>query len=191
MNRAIRHIGFLLCLFICITVSFGQRTEGQSANVQTKEITDPAIKIHSPKKAVLLALALPGAGQIYNEKYWKLPIVYGSLAASTYYLIYNHNKFKDFDKALTIRKNGGDDKYENMTDLSLEANTLNYRNERDRAILITAGLYLLQVVDAYVDAHLFNFDISDDLTLDVNPMFNYDLRTESLQPGITLNFSLR
>lgn len=191
MNRSIKHIGFLICVLGCISLSFGQQKKQSNRNNPSTESTKPVVKEHSPKKAVLLALALPGAGQIYNKKYWKLPIVYGGLAASTAYLVYNHDKFKGFDKALTQRMNGEEDKYPQYDVGDLEQNILNFRNERDRAILITAGVYLLQVVDAYVDAHLFNFDVSDDLTLNVNPAFNYDLRTESLQSGISLNFSLR
>lgn len=187
MNKVLRYISFVCCFFFLIHGSYAQQRVNEN-----EDNKDRATIEHSPRKALFLALALPGAGQIYNKKYWKLPIVYGGLGLSTYLIVFNHNKFKDFDEALTIRQNGGDDKYKNIyTEASLESLTLDYRNERDRAILITAGVYLLQVVDAYVDAHLFNFDVSDDLTLDVSPAFNYDLKTESLQTGISLNFSLR
>lgn len=189
MSKVVKHISILLCFLLFVTSALGQQVKDTSENTTKK---DAPILVHSPKKAVLLALALPGAGQIYNKKYWKLPIVYGGLVISTYLIVYHQNKFKEFDDALISRQNGEEDKYLNIyTEQSLEDLTLAHRNERDRAILITAGVYLLQVVDAYVDAHLFNFDISDDLTLDVNPMFNYDLGTESIQSGISLNFSIK
>lgn len=187
MNKVLRHISFLFCMLFISQSVYAQQVDKTEQEKKNKTVLE-----HSPKKALFLALALPGAGQVYNQKYWKLPIVYGGLGISTYFIVFNHNKFKDFDKALKIRQDGGDDEYKDIySENALESLTLDYRNERDRAILITAGLYLLQVVDAYVDAHLFNFDISDDLSLNVNPMFNYDLNTESVQTGISLNFSLR
>ncbi len=187
MNKILKHISLLCCLLLFVTHSLGQQKV-----TEEKKVGQNTVKEHSPKKAVLLALALPGAGQIYNKKYWKLPIVYGGLAVSTYLIVFNHNKFKEFDKALTIRQNGGEDKYINKySEGYLQSITLDYRNERDRSILITGGIYLLQVVDAYVDAHLFNFDVSDDLTLNLAPTLHYDLNSESLQTGISLNFSLR
>ena len=187
MNKILKHIVCIAFALGFLTSSFAQQRVKKEEEKQEKI----EVKAHSPRKALFLAMALPGAGQIYNKKYWKLPIVYGGLAVSTYLIVFNHNKFKDFDEALTIRQNGGDDGYPNITIQGLEDITLNYRNERDRAILITAGVYLLQMVDAYVDAHLFNFDVSDDLTLDVSPAFNYDLNSEALQTGISLNISLR
>jgi len=179
MNK-INRVFFLLLMLLFIS---------NSSLAQKKE----EVKEHSPKKAVLLSLALPGTGQIYNKKYWKLPIVYGALAGSTAYLIYNHNKFKGFDKAITQRENGEVDKYANVySDISaLRINAANFRNERDRAILITVGIYLLQIADAYVDAHLFNYDVSDDLSLNINPAFNYDFQSQSMQSGIALNINLK
>lgn len=187
MNKTIKHIGFLVCFMVCLMPLLAQNQVDSVSHHLPMEIK------HSPKKAVILALTLPGAGQIYNKKYWKLPIVYGGLAASSFYIAYNHNKFKGFETALSIRRNGGDDEYKDIysSESALETNMLNFRNERDRAILITAGIYLLQVIDAYVDAHLYDFDISDDLTMNIQPAFNYDIQTQSLQSGISLNLSLR
>lgn len=175
------------CLFIILIFCF---STGVLAQEKKKEEY-----VHSPKKAVLLALALPGSGQIYNKKYWKLPLVYGGLIGSVSYTIFNHNKFKEFDEALAIRnagKEGVVDKFVGKyDDESLSRITLEYRNERDRGILITAGVYILQMVDAYVDAHLFDFDISDDLSLNVSPSFNYDIASQNMQTGLSLNFNLR
>lgn len=189
MNNLVKHISILCCFLWLVNPMFAQQRVNETDRKDNKPVV---AEEHSPKKAVLLALALPGAGQIYNKKYWKLPIVYGGLATTTYLIVFNHDKFKNFDKALTERQNGEVDKYVGIySDQQLQDLTLDYRNERDRAVLITAGIYLLQVVDAYVDAHLFNFDVSDDLTLNISPALNYDLNTEALQTGISLNFSIR
>lgn len=176
-----------LLLIILFSILFSGITNAQEKKIEEKE--------HSPKKAIYLALALPGAGQIYNKKYWKLPLVYGALAGSLSYTVYNHNRFKKFESALKDFQESTDENPEKYLGLYDETKVgeiaLEYRNERDRGILITAGVYLLQVLDAYVDAHLFDFDISDDLSLNISPSFNYSLPDQSFQSGLSLNFSLR
>ena len=138
----------------------------------------------NPAKATWRALVFPGGGQIYNHKYWKLPIVYGGFLGCAYALNWNNQMYSDYSQAyLDIMDNDpGTASYEDMLPprYNVEANKEyltrvfknrkdNYRRQRDLSIFCFIGVYLLSVVDAYVDAELSNFDISDDLSVQVRP----------------------
>ena len=129
-------------------------------------------RVHSPKKATLLAVTLPGAGQIYNRKYWKAPIVYAGLGAS----IYAIGMFRGNMISLN-------DSISNIYSLGKTPNALliedrdNQRSRRDIAILCLAGVYVLQILDATVDAHFYKFNINDNIGFEFNPS---PLRTMTL-----------
>lgn len=126
---------------------------------------------HSPKKATLLSLAFPGAGQFYNRSYWKMPIIYAGFGALVYAVDFNQGEYKRFgnyylqatdDDPNTIPAFPG-------TPDQLRTKRNYYKKNRDLSIIGMAGLYALQIVDAHVDAHLTMFDVSDDLTLQWSP----------------------
>jgi len=147
-----------------------------------------------PNKAIILAL-IPGMGQIYNRKYWKLPLVYGGFMGCTYAISWNNRNYQDYWKGYQAfvkdeaeKDNPGKTWDPAWTDL-LQAgrnpdeviNDTNFRDQlkrkkdyfrryRDLSIIIMGGVYLLSIVDAYVDAHLFDFDVSPDLSMRVEPM---------------------
>lgn len=151
-----------------------------------------------PVKAVWMGTLFPGLGQIYNRSYWKLPIVYGGLMGCTYAIIYTDNQYQSYKEAYrsiyydiqhssvsnspdkpyiailpdgyTIDRMGGVSAYQKR--LYEWQNTT--RRYRDLSIAATVIVYALTLVDAYVDAQLFDFDISPDLTLNVNPQLHYD-----------------
>ena len=152
----------------------------------------------NPKKALWLALVLPGAGQIYNRKYWKLPIFYRGLTGCIYSLTWNNQMYRDYQQAY---KDIMDDdpttqSYNSFLHLGTtitDANKSYYQNLfkkrkdrfrrwRDLSIFATVAVYALSVIDAYVDASLSNFDISDDLSLHISPVL---LNTNS--PATTTN----
>ncbi len=138
-----------------------------------------------PKRALWLALVLPGAGQIYNRKYWKLPIIYGGFIGCIYALTWNNMMYKDYSQAyLDLMDNDpGTASYNKFLHLGVEINDTNaerykeifknrkdkYRRWRDLSIFVMIGVYALSVIDAYVDAELSAFDISKDLSLKVEP----------------------
>jgi hypothetical protein len=137
-----------------------------------------------PKRALWLALVFPGGGQIYNRKYWKLPIVYGGFLGCYYALSWNNQMLRDYSQAyLDIMDNDPNTKsYEKMLPLNYDItgresqfkeifkNKKNYyRKYRDMSILAFAAVYAIAVIDAYVDAELSSFDISQDLTLQWAP----------------------
>lgn len=125
------------------------------------------------QKATLLAIMFPGAGQVYNKSYWKLPILYGGFAALGYVIAYNGKGYVRFRDAYTAKVNGGKDEFNGAYDAEVLRNTRNnYRRYRDMAIFYTIGLYVVSIVDAYVDASLSRYDISDNLSMSVEPMFD-------------------
>jgi len=140
--------------------------------------------VPNPTKATWLALVIPGGGQIYNRKYWKLPIFYGGFAGCAYALTWNSKMYKDYSNAYKDAVHGNWQS-SNIQDLlppgytdrvsttqlteTLRKRKDTYRRYRDLSIFAFIGVYLLSVVDAYVDAELSNFDISPDLSMRVEP----------------------
>lgn len=138
-----------------------------------------------PKRALWLALVIPGGGQIYNHKYWKLPIVYGGFVGCAYALSWNNMMYKDYSQGyLDIMDDDDNTKsYENFLPYGVkvtEANRSRYesilkkrkdyfRKYRDMSVFAFGAVYLLSVIDAYVDANLSSFEINDDLSLRIEP----------------------
>ena len=162
-----------------------------------------------PIRAMWLGLVIPGAGQIYNRKYWKLPIVYGGFLGCVYALTWNGQMLSDYSQAyLDIMDSDPNTKsYEKMLPpnysiVGQEARFKSifkrkkdtYRRFRDLSIFAFGGVYLLSVIDAYVDAELSTFDISHDLSFQVQPTMieteRFDMHHRSTTPGIQciLNF---
>jgi hypothetical protein len=129
--------------------------------------SDSTPKEHSPKKATLLALALPGAGQIYNQKYWKAPIVYAGLGASIYAIGMFRKNMNTLNDSITgIYLLGKTPSSQLINDRD------NQRSRRDIAILCLAGVYVLQILDATVDAHFYKFNINDKIGMELSPLPN-------------------
>lgn len=159
-----------------------------------------------PNKATWSAIVFPGGGQIYNHKYWKLPIVYGGFLGCAYALNWNNQMYSDYSQAYLdiMDDDPGTASYEDFLPprYNVEANKDylkrvfksrkdNYRRQRDMSIFCFVGVYLLSVIDAYVDAELSNFDISEDLSVQVRPSVidtrQYTLRNSSY--GLQCSFS--
>jgi hypothetical protein len=155
-----------------------------------------------PMRAVWLGAVVPGLGQIYNRSYWKLPIVYGGLMGCVYAITWTNNQYDGYKQAYrdiyydiqhgtlsespdksyiailpegyTISSMGGASTYQSRLKEWQNAS----RRNRDMSILATIAVYALSLIDAYVDAQLFNFDISNDLSLDVSPQLYYDMQNQ-------------
>jgi len=139
-----------------------------------KIITENTVEVpksgHSAKKATLYSTFLPGLGQAYNKKYWKIPIVYAGLGTTVYFIFWNSDQYNEFSTAFDIREADGEDKYSGIyttEQLIIMQNT--YRNQRDLSIILTVLVYGLNILDANIDGHLFDFDVSDDLSLRLEP----------------------
>jgi hypothetical protein len=128
---------------------------------------------HSPTKAALYSAILPGLGQVYNKKYWKLPIIYGGLIGLGYSIgvaQQSHmNIRKEYVHRIINQDERNDPKYVGYDTSLLPSLAEDSRKLRDLLVIGTAAVYLLQVVDASVDAHLFTFDVSDDLSFNFQP----------------------
>lgn len=137
------------------------------------------VKVHSPRKATILSLVIPGAGQVYNRKnwWWKVPIIYGGGAALVYGAVFYQNQYKDFKqayefKALNPNTPTGNIRFDRYPDETTLLNIRNsYRDARDQCLIGIGLLYALQVVDAAVEAHFFEFNVSDNLSLNIQPQF--------------------
>ncbi|MDD3567009.1 MAG: DUF5683 domain-containing protein [Bacteroidales bacterium] len=146
---------------------------------------------HSPLTASVLSALLPGMGQVYNQNPWKLPFVYGGIASIYYVVDFNQRGYKRFGTALLEYPNNEFGQTRSESDLIYLRN--GYRRNRDLAIIGMAGFYLLNIIDAYVDAHFFDWDISDDLAFNFEPMiFNNAMAkkpSQNLTVGLRLNLN--
>ena len=160
-----------------------------SAIIDTTKQVNADIKskawIPDPKRALWLSLVIPGGGQIYNRKYWKLPIVYGGFIGCLYAMNWNNTMYKDYSQAYIdiMDDDPRTESYNKFLHLGTQVTSANldrykeifkkrkdkYRRWRDMSFFVLCGVYALSVIDAYVDAELSVFDISRDLSLKVEP----------------------
>lgn len=169
-----------------------------SLSKRPKEKRDWSTWRPSAKRAMWLAIVIPGVGQIYNRKYWKLPIVYGGFLGCLYAIRWNNQMYHDYSQAyMDIMDN--DPNTQSYNEFLHLGNTITsentelyqdlfrrrkdfYRRYRDLSIFILVGVYALSVIDAYVDASLSEFDISKDLSLRIQPaIINNGLSTNPLK----------
>ena len=153
---------------------------------------DSATLAHSPKKAAIRSAILPGLGQIYNKKYWKLPIVYGALGTCAGVFLFNLGSYKDTKFAYKVKYNmrvfrTDSALYSNiktnlkpLSEESLRFYRNQYRRDIDYSALFFLILWGLNVVDASVDAHLKSFDVSPELSLKFKPVYSDLARTNGL-----------
>lgn len=164
----------------------------------------------NPKRALWLAIVLPGAGQIYNRKYWKLPIVYGGFVGCLYAMRWNNQMYRDYSQAyMDLMDNDPNtqsyNQFLHLGNTITEENKSRYENlfkkrkdyyrkYRDLSIFALIGVYALSVIDAYVDASLSQFDISEDLSLKIEPSVINNrsslnpIKSSSLGVQCSLNF---
>ena len=204
-------------MVVCFVVLIaGQNVQAQK--IESDTVYKPiVVKEHSPHKATLYSALVPGLGQIYNKKYWKLPILYGGIAATVYAIRWNTGQYNDYRNAYVDLtkyleyKNQADGagiieptskRYEKIapdTDFSetsasddtwfkttFQNKKDSYKHDRDLSYIILFGVYVLNIIDATVDAHLTNFNINDDLSMNIQPKMNY-----SPVAGSTLGLSCR
>lgn len=155
------------------------------------------------KRAMWLALVLPGAGQIYNRKYWKLPIIYGGFVGCAYAMSWNNQMYHDYSQAYLdiMDDDPNTQSYNQFLHLGAQIDASNierykeifrkrkdrYRRWRDMSMFVMIGVYAFSVIDAYVDASLSEFDISDDLSFRVEPtVINNNQRTRNPLRSSTL-----
>tara|TARA_B110000902_G_scaffold204411_1_gene232528 strand:- start:615 stop:1205 length:591 start_codon:yes stop_codon:yes gene_type:complete len=189
----------ILVLFIAF-FSANLFAQKDSTNVKIKNIKGKIQKTQgvynplSPSKAAFYSAIFPGMGQIYNKKYWKAPIVWGALAVPTYYYQINNSDYKRYRRAYKLRKNGLQDEFtldDGSTSVSLE--TLEtaqkqLRENRDMSLLTGVIIYILQIVESSVNAHLLQFNTDDNLSF--KPVLMMDpIRIERPTVGLTIKYN--
>lgn len=131
-------------------------------------------KRFNPQKALLYAAILPGTGQIYNKKYWKVPIVYGGFAFLGYYIDFYNDRYRFYRAELFQELNTGTSST-GLPESQIRNVIERYRRERDFFIVLSGIWYALQIIDAHVDSHLKEFDVNPNLQVKVEPTFTQDM----------------
>jgi hypothetical protein len=208
-------IAGLSIFFIILTPNLAVKAQQIEISNDSLKVTAPVHKEErSPKKASIYAALFPGLGQIYNKRYWKLPIVYGGYAGLIYVLGWNNNYYKDYyegyrivaghssaaelspDELLfldNLIKNpsinlNNPQTYSYVT-TQLKSGKDFYRRNRDLTIIGIAALHVLSIIDASVDANLFDFDIGDDLSMRVEPApLNLGNQKQVMGLNVVINF---
>lgn len=142
-------------------------------NNQIAKTTFTKSKNHSPKLATWLSVVVPGAGQVYNKKYWKVPIIYAAASGAIYGVWFNTKHYNEFRDAYIERLQTGQNHetyYARLQQETLVSARDYYRYYRDLSYIGLGAVYVLQIIDAAVDAHFFDFVIKDDLTVHITPM---------------------
>ncbi|MEI6455414.1 MAG: DUF5683 domain-containing protein [bacterium] len=185
--------GILLFFLFSFSLIFPLPTFSQTKNPQEELPDSIREKEHSPTKATLMSTFVPGLGQIYNKKYWKLPIIYAGFGVMTYFIVFNTNLYMDYKCAYIESSNGNKNGnysvlvYKYKPDELLSAREY-YRRNLEITCLITALWYILNIVDAAVDAHLYTFNITDKLSMNFGPSVqSYGFRNEP-STGLKIKF---
>ncbi|GAB4310717.1 MAG: DUF5683 domain-containing protein [Bacteroidales bacterium] len=168
----------ILLLLFLFSHSDLNAQEADSTQVKPKTTADTLVKPHSPHRATIYSLVLPGLGQAYNRKYWKIPVIYGGFGVFYYLIRYNNEQYQLFRDAYNHKISDPDgleppvNDYESRYDANTLLNARNdFRRNRDLNYILAGVWYALNAVDAAVDAHLFQWEVDDDLTLRVDPDF--------------------
>lgn len=182
-------------IYLGATIASYIYTLGDAAmNYSTNDVSDI-------KRATTLATICPGAGQIYNKSYWKVPFVVGGFAMMTYVIDWNNRGYQRFKKAYNLRSDydenpddypdGSADEFGGRYSADyLQSLRDSYRRNRDLSFIFVAGLYVLQIIDAHVDAHFKDFDISDDLSMNIEPSLGYSYSPTNQRECATYGFNV-
>lgn len=185
LGKNLKILGFTIILICTITIGKGQETSSPDSNLQEAEM----FKIHSPHKATIYSALIPGLGQVYNKKYWKLPIIYGATGILIYAFDFNNDQYNKYKNAYALMDAGEITEFESYTDKDILFRLKdNYQRNRNLNVISLAAVYLLNVVDATVDAHLFDYEINDDLSLNVQPAVKQSFDLQNTY-GLSLHFS--
>jgi hypothetical protein len=142
-------------------------------NTVTSPKLDTVATNHSPKMAGWMSAAIPGLGQVYNKKYWKAPVIYIAFGTITYFLIDHNAEYQKYREAYILRTDDdktNDDIFPKYTVDNLRVLKNKYWKKRDLDVILLAVVYVLNILDAVVDAHFYTYDISEDLSLHINPV---------------------
>lgn len=192
MFKEKRYYFSLILLLITVTIS-AQKEEKNVTVTKDTIVTTKKINALSPAKAAFYSAILPGLGQAYNKKYWKIPIVYGALGTSIYFYSTNNSNYKKYRNAFKLRKNGRIDPYDGkegrpfLSEEALKRAQKGYKKDRDLSLLVAVGFYILQIVEASTNAHLLQHDVNDNLS--IQPQLIKNEINQKTIVGATINFN--
>lgn len=203
LTKKIFFFTLIICTFF-LRQSFAQQKNDSAITKKTVQDTaarknilalDTTAKKHNPKIATFRSALIPGWGQAYNKKYWKIPIIYGALGTTAGIFFYNLKTYKLLKQAVIYRSDTSihdpnsliDPRFRNLSTESIRGYRNAYRQNVDYSVLFFLVFWGLNVVDATVDAHLKGFDVSDDISMKIKPGYNPMLNTA----GISLVFSFK
>lgn len=202
LNKSV--IVSVLAFLFCFSLVAQEKEEKTKKKRISKEIVvDSVIKREpinplSPAKAAFYSAILPGLGQAYNKKYWKIPIVYGALGTGIYFYVNNNKEYNRYRDAYKRRLAGytDDEFYFDSSGNQLSTPRVStdgledaqdfYSRNKEISLLVTIGIYALNIIDANVDAHLLQYNVDENLSLAPHYEFNEFDATSNL--GLTLNF---
>lgn len=178
------------------SASHSRATFVDAENVTEVHTTDSVLrKKHNPKIAIALSAVIPGAGQIYNKKAWKVPIIYAGLGASGFCVYYFAKQTNQYKFEYRYRMQGKTDllnpAFASKDDETILSMKKYHQRNMEISIAATAVVYVLNLIDAIVDAHLFYFDISDDLSMRWSPAIQPDPFGRYNGGGVSLTFSFK
>ena len=163
----------LYLFFIVTTLTVIQSFSQEELIIKVKDtVVNKSYEFNplSPAKAAFYSAVLPGMGQAYNKKYWKIPIVYGALGTGVYFYVWNNDNYLIYQEAYKLRTNGKADDFDGLNgNPYLSEDTLisaqeRFKSDRDMSLLVTIGMYVLQIVEASVNAHLLQHNVDDNLS---------------------------
>jgi hypothetical protein len=169
-------------------ISSGMSAQDMPLKVKEKQ------KEHSVSRAAIYSAVIPGLGQAYNKKYWKIPIIYAGFGVLGYFIVTNNNEYNMFKEAYLYVANGEtypiDNPYVTKYNQTQLKDAMDYyRRNRDLSIIVTGLWYTLNILEAYVDAHFYDYDISDDLSMSIKPtVVNPAFANFKAAPGLKVSF---
>jgi hypothetical protein len=183
----------LFCLFICLaTLAQSDKDELNKTVSQNKKNTSRALDPLRPAKAAFYSAVLPGLGQAYNKKFWKIPIVYGAIGTGLYFYLDNNKLYKQYRNAYKRRLAGfTDDEFYGpgdtpfLSDEALIRAQRTLKRNKELSMLVTVGLYVLNIIEANVDAHLLQYNLDENLAL--KPFMDFNNPNYTTQIGLSLN----
>jgi hypothetical protein len=185
-KKTIEHIFFrpICWLFLILFLGTGVAGFSQETKADSVEVKKPLLE-RSPRKATIYSAIIPGLGQFYNHKYWKVPLIYGGFVTFGYFINFNNNLYIKYRRAysdiidddpstnsykeLNVNPIYFESAYISQLETRLKSAKNTCRRNRDLVIICTAAFYALNIMDASVDAHFFNFDIGEDLSFNWAP----------------------
>ena len=159
----------IIAVFVLLIMIQPCKAQTESQDTVATDFEEKNIK--DPKKATILSAILPGSGQVYNGKSWKVPLIYGGFATNIYFIEFNDRRYQALREALFQLDAGEPNDFPNLNRDGLVRQVNFWRRNRDLNYFLFIGIYALNIIDAQVDAHLSSFDVSENLTFKFEPSY--------------------